>query len=93
MKKLRAVKEVRYAGKNRFPGDEFEAADTDAMILCAKDISGGPKAEFVEQSEINRPEIKQPETRDMAAEDLEDPEPASATPKRRYMRRDMKAHR
>lgn len=49
MRRIIAIKEVRYAGENRYPGDEFEASDLDAKILTATDISGGPKARYADE--------------------------------------------
>ena len=63
-RRLRAVKEVRYGGKQRFPGDEFDADnDIDAKILTATDITNGPFAEYAddqwkgERSTSSRPKM------------------------------------
>jgi hypothetical protein len=49
MVKLMALREVYYASKTRQPGDEFEASESDAKILTAHDLGGGPKAMKIEQ--------------------------------------------
>jgi hypothetical protein len=45
-----ALREVWYAGRTRHPGDEFEASDSDARILVATDLGGGPKAQKIEEA-------------------------------------------
>jgi len=75
MPRLRALTE--WADKK--VGDEFDATDEHARILCAPDLPGGQKAEYL----------------DRAMRAVEQPQPQAteppATEKRRYMRRDMQA--
>lgn len=48
MKTLVATHEVWYDGRKRNPGDQFNASDIDATILCARDVSGGARARLAE---------------------------------------------
>jgi hypothetical protein len=58
-------------------GDEFDVPEEYARILCAPDVPGGQKAEYL----------------DRAMQPIEQPQqPQQPAPeKRRYMRRDMQA--
>jgi hypothetical protein len=67
----------------RKTGEEFDASDADAKLLCAPDGIGGQKARIA--------------TRDMRAGDLP-PAATPAAPveqpeKRRYLRRDLRAQK
>jgi hypothetical protein len=68
----------------RKAGEEFDASDADAKLLCAPDGLGGQKARVL--------------SRDMRADDPP-PAAAPATPieqpetKRRYLRRDLRAQK
>jgi hypothetical protein len=78
MPRLRALQS--WAGRKA--GDEFDASDADAKLLCAPDGLGGQKARIL--------------SRDMRAGDP--PAAAPATPtepqeKRRYLRRDLRAQK
>lgn len=92
MRRLIAVKEVRYAGLNRHPGDEFEASELDAKILTATDISGGPKARYAD--ETAKPAAVK--TRDLEPEENAETEATEPTSwvgervRRTYKRRDLK---
>jgi hypothetical protein len=92
--KVRAVKEVWYEGRTRQPGDEFDCADIDAAILCAADISGGPKTELIIKSGKPIPSISKEDvapllTSDLVAESDNTTQPDDAPRKRTYRRRDM----
>lgn len=60
-------------------GEEWDASELDARVLCAPDLPGGARAEYI----------------DRAMKPVEAPTPAlpaDAPPeKRRYMRRDLRA--
>jgi hypothetical protein len=79
MPRLRALQS--WAGRKA--GEEFDASDADAKLLCAPDGLGGQKARIL--------------SRDMRADDP--PAAAPATPaeqpetKRRYLRRDLRAQK
>jgi hypothetical protein len=45
MPRLRAL--TSWAGRSA--GDEFDASDEDARLLCAADLPGGPKAEIIDR--------------------------------------------
>ena len=52
-----ALKEIRYAGENRHPGERFEVSDKDAKILVAIGkvalyIAPAPKAKPVEKKAV-----------------------------------------
>lgn len=71
---------------DRKAGDEFDASDADARLLCAPDLPGGQKAYLVDRAM-------------RAADPTADPEPIKAAPvpakdrpdRRRYLRRDLRA--
>jgi hypothetical protein len=79
MPRLKAL--TSWAG--RVAGEEFDASDSDARVLCALDLPGGPKAIAVDDRAMraeSAPEVpKQPSA------------PEAAPEKRRYMRRDLRA--
>jgi len=77
---LKAIREVRYAGETRYPGDTFEASDKDAKLLKAigKAEYGGEPSNKTDLPK----RVKQP-TKEVA----EAPAPLSGT----YLRRDMVA--
>jgi hypothetical protein len=73
--KIRALTE--WSGRKA--GEVWDATDDDARLLCASDLPGGQKAEYVD--------------RVMRAVDspLVQSQPQQPSEKRRYMRRDMQA--
>jgi len=75
MPRVRAITEWA----DRKMGEEFDVSDEHARVLCAPDLPGGQKAEYVDRA--MRP-VEQSQAQ---------PEPTSAPEKRRYMRRDMQA--
>jgi hypothetical protein len=78
MPRLRALK----SWADRKTGDEFEASDSDARLLCAADAIGGQKATLVDRAM----KAAEPQA------ELEPPAPASKQQdKRRYLRRDLRA--
>jgi hypothetical protein len=79
MPKIRALT----SWADRKAGDEWDASDTDARLLCAPDALGGPKAEYIDRSMMPR----QPTTPATPVA------PVSAPEKRRYQRRDMWAQK
>jgi hypothetical protein len=74
MARIRAIT----AWADRKPGDEFDVSEEYARILCAPDLPGGQKAEYIDRAmqAVEQPQQAQPE---------------SAPEKRRYLRRDMRA--
>lgn len=100
MKQLVAIKEVWYGGSKRVEGDEFEASDIDAVILCAHDVTGGARAvlKSADQPAKAKPapkvEAQEPKVEvqkaEIKAEELPNPlESATAGRPRVYRRRDM----
>jgi hypothetical protein len=79
MPRLRALQ----SWSGRKAGDEFDASDADAKLLCAPDGLGGQKARIL--------------SRDMRAGDPPPAPPSTpAEPpetKRRYLRRDLRAQK
>jgi hypothetical protein len=73
----------------RKTGEEFDASESDARLLCAADALGGQKATIIDRSmkavEPPEPPIEPPPPTEMPtkAEIVE--------AKRRYMRRDLRA--
>ncbi len=88
MPKVKAIKEHRYGGAQRFPGDEYEASDKDAKLLKAVGKSGDATAQ---KSVADLPkEVMQRAAPEPEPEVVEEP----ATPEFRrgeYHRRDMRA--
>lgn len=89
--KLIAITELRYAGVNYFPGNEFEGSDNDAMLLKAigKAKDAPAKAVATKSLKAEAPETKastQPAQGDVFNQPTEE---KSTTGRRRYMRRDM----
>ena len=78
MPRLRALT----SSAGRKAGEEFDASDSDARILCAKDAFGGPKAELVDRAmrAAESPLVKQEPSKD-----------ETIAGKRRYLRRDLRA--
>lgn len=67
---------------DRRAGDEFEATEADARLLCATDGIGGQRAELVDRAlEADKGKKTEPEA----------PAPDKQTDKRRYLRRDLRA--
>lgn len=96
--KLRALREMYYASKTRYPGDEFECDhEPDARILTAPDLPGGQKAEYVDPPKKPAPPPPPMQTRAQEAESPKSAEPMitdntdSPSRKRYYRRRDMQA--
>lgn len=79
MQRLTALKEVRYAGVQRFPGDEFEASDKDARLLMAV-----KRAAPVEVKDV-------PARQKRADVGTKEIQPAPLPEAGRYRRRDMQA--
>lgn len=67
---------------DRKQGDEWDAPDEVARLLCAPDLPGGQKAEIVDRA---MKAVDSPPS--VEATPIDDPTP----PKRRYMRRDLRA--
>lgn len=88
MPKIRALKEVKYAGSLRRPGDVFEATDREAKLLAAI-----KKAELVAEEDRPRrgrpPKVREPEP--AAADDAGQAEDADKPKRGRYARRDLTA--
>lgn len=63
---------------NRKAGEEFNASESEARLLCAKDGLGGQKAEFVRAELTPKQEPNNDE---------------SIAAKRRYLRRDLRAQK
>lgn len=78
MPRLRALR----SSAERKAGEEFEASESDARLLCAPDALGGQKATLVDRSmRAAEPETaKQPPSAD-----------ETIAGKRRYLRRDLRA--
>jgi hypothetical protein len=72
---------------DRKAGDEFEASDGDARLLCAADAIGGQKARIVDRAMAPTEPRIEPTT---AAENQK-PSESSKSEKRRYLRRDLRA--
>lgn len=69
---------------DRKQGDEFDASDADARLLCAADAIGGQKAVLVDR------QLKPAESE--SQKESEPESPANKQPeRRRYMRRDLRA--
>lgn len=82
MQKLTAIKEFRYGGAQRFPGDQFDASDKDAKLLAAVG-----RAEIAKPRELPRHiETQRATVKKMEAEDE-----APKSEPGRYLRRDMQA--
>lgn len=77
MPRLRAL--TSWSGRQA--GEVFEASESDARVLCARDGIGGQRAERINDRALEP--SKQPA-------ELEPPAPKQ-TEKRRYMRRDLRA--
>jgi hypothetical protein len=75
MPRIRAIT----AWADRKAGDEFDVSEDYARILCAPDVPGGAKAEYVDRAMQAVEQSQQPQ------------QPQAAPEKRRYMRRDMRA--
>ena len=80
MPRLKAIKEIRYAGATYFPGEEFEASDKDAKVLVAIQKCEAAKA-------------KPKRTPPLIVEKKEEPEPAPLSEPGHYLRRDMQPGR
>jgi hypothetical protein len=80
MPRLRALK----SWADRKAGEEFDATELDARLLCAADGLGGQKATIVDRSM---------QAAEPSAPPLEPPAPANKQQqdKRRYLRRDLRA--
>jgi hypothetical protein len=61
-------------------GDEFDLTEMEARILCAPDVPGGQKAEYVDRAMCAADPAPAPKQVE-----------APSTEKRRYMRRDLRA--
>jgi hypothetical protein len=61
-------------------GEEFDASEADAKLLCTPDAIGGPRAQLVDRA-------LQP----VESESPNQSEPAPPSNRRRYMRRDLRA--
>jgi hypothetical protein len=80
MPKIRA----RTSWADRKTGDEFDVNEIEATILCAPDLPGGQKAEYVDRA-MTPVEPQQTQA---------DSPPAPGAPeKRRYQRRDLQAEK
>jgi hypothetical protein len=105
MKQVIAVQNVWYAGSERQPGCEpFEMSDTDAHILGAHDLPGGPKVKLADAKpvvaakapvetkvmEASPPAEKADKPESLFTQQGETTEPEKP-PKRTYKRRDMVA--
>lgn len=66
---------------DRKAGEEFEASDADARLLCATDAIGGQKAKLVDRAMRAADEAPPPQT--SSEQTIE--------AKRRYLRRDLRA--
>jgi hypothetical protein len=75
---------------DRRQGDEWDATDADARVLCACDLPGGQKAELVDR--VMRP-TRSESPRVESTQDESPPAPKQQTDKRRYLRRDLRAQR
>jgi hypothetical protein len=75
MPRLRAL----ISSADRKAGDEFDATDEEAHFLCAPDLPGGQRAEYVDRA-------MRPVTLPGTAPRFED-----APEKHRYLRRDLRA--
>ena len=64
----------------RKEGEEWDASAEDARILCAPDLPGGPKAQYVDRA------MQAEQAKPAAA-----PSESQPQEKRRYLRRDMQA--
>jgi hypothetical protein len=86
MPRLRALT----AWADRRQGDEFDASDDDARVLCARDLPGGQKAERIADRAMRpvEPPIEPPAE---PRRDETSTTPAMSTNKRRYLRRDLRA--
>ncbi len=81
MPKIRA----RTSWADRKTGDEFDVSDIEARILCAPDLPGGQKAEYVDRAMMAVGQQQQTQS---------DSPPAPGVPeKRRYQRRDLQAEK
>lgn len=87
MPDLTAIKEHRYGGKQRFPGDDYTATEKDAKLLKAvgraKDRAESPKSPVDLPAEVmsrNLEPVEEPNA---------DPEPARGE----YLRRDLTAEK
>jgi hypothetical protein len=76
MPKVRAL--TSWAGRKA--GDEWDASDEDARILCAPDLPGGQRAEYLDRAmrAANPPPTSAPTA-------------SAPQEKRRYLRRDLRA--
>ena len=81
MPRLRAL--TSWSGRQA--GEIFEASDTDARILCARDGIGGQRAERVLDRAL---EPTEPTTQERSEPTQS---PSKQTEKRRYLRRDLRA--
>lgn len=79
MPRLRAL--TSWSGRKA--GEEFDASDTDARLLCATDALGGQKATLVDRA--MRAEQSPPKEAPSADE--------TVARKRQYLRRDMRAQK
>lgn len=92
MPNLEATRTVRYGGKDRQPGDQFEASDKDAKILKAigkaKDWEG-PAKSVVDLPDEPKKTAPKPtvQPKAMKAQEVED-QPIAPL---HYLRRDMRA--
>jgi hypothetical protein len=74
---------------DRKAGEEFDASDADARVLCAADLPGGQKARLVDRSmKAAEPE---PEPDELPAAPSAPSSTKQADNKRRYLRRDLRA--
>lgn len=89
MPKLRALKEVRYAGVRHFPGTnsaEFDASDRDAKLLTAIG-----KADFVKPVESDQARSSVLFTEQMQGDQTAPTGDAGTAARRRYRRRDLQS--
>jgi hypothetical protein len=75
MPKIRAL--TSWSGRKE--GEEWDASDNDARILCASDLAGGQRAEYVDRAMSTTSSSSPPKQETPAQE------------KKRYLRRDMRA--
>jgi hypothetical protein len=78
MPRLRAL--TSWSGRKA--GEEFDAADADARLLCAKDALGGQRAIIVDRAMRAVDKPIEPKPRQSTDEVVDS--------KRRYLRRDMR---
>jgi hypothetical protein len=76
MPKIRAL--TSWSGRNA--GEEWDATDDDARILCTTDLPGGQRAEYVDRA-LRATSSSAPPSQEA---------PQASPEKKRYLRRDMR---